>query len=82
MGLITEAMQAEGISQCEQADAIAIARAILYDPRWPWHAAAELGEKIEIAPQYLRCQPKWGSVIYLCRLNPQIRKWNPNILSA
>ena len=57
VGLITEAMQAEGILQYQQADAIAIARAILYDPRWPWHAAAELGEKIEIAPQYLRCQP-------------------------
>ena len=57
VGLITEVMQAEGILQYEQADAIAIARAILYDPRWPWHAAAELGEKIEIAPQYLRCQP-------------------------
>lgn len=57
VGLITEPMQAEGILQYQQADAIAIARAILYDPRWPWHAAAELGEKIEIAPQYLRCQP-------------------------
>ncbi len=57
VGLITEAMQAEGILQYEQADAIAIARAILYDPRWPWHAAAELGEQVEIAPQYLRCQP-------------------------
>ncbi len=57
VGLITEAMQAEGILQYEQADAIAIARAILYDPRWPWHAAAELGEVIAIAPQYLRCQP-------------------------
>ncbi len=44
VGLITEAMQAEGILQYEQADAIGIARAILYDPRWPWHAAAELGE--------------------------------------
>lgn len=57
VGLITEAMQAEGILQYEQADAIGIARAILYDPRWPWHAAAELGETIRITPQYLRCQP-------------------------
>ncbi len=57
VGLITEAMQAEGILQYEQADAIGIARAILYDPRWPWHAAAELGEQVAIAPQYLRCQP-------------------------
>jgi hypothetical protein len=34
-----------------------LARALLYEPRWPWHAAATLGAKIEIAPQYLRCQP-------------------------
>jgi 2,4-dienoyl-CoA reductase-like NADH-dependent reductase (Old Yellow Enzyme family) len=57
VGLITEAMQAEGILHYEQADAIGLARAMLYDPRWPWHAAAELGENIQIAPQYLRCQP-------------------------
>ncbi|WP_347473409.1 NADH:flavin oxidoreductase/NADH oxidase [Acinetobacter thermotolerans] len=57
VGLITEALQAEGILQYEQADAIALARTIQYDPRWPWHAAAELGETIEISPQYLRCQP-------------------------
>ena len=26
-----------------QADAIALARGMLYNLRWPWHAAAELG---------------------------------------
>lgn len=57
VGLITEAEQAEQILQNGEADAIGLARAMLYDPRWPWHAAAKLGEKIEIAPQYLRCQP-------------------------
>ncbi|MGO3384269.1 MAG: NADH:flavin oxidoreductase/NADH oxidase [Acinetobacter guillouiae] len=57
VGLITEAEQAEQILQQGEADAIALARAILYDPRWPWHAAAKLGAKISIAPQYLRCQP-------------------------
>ena len=57
VGLITEAEQAEQILQNEDADAIGLARAILYDPRWPWHAAAKLGEKVQIAPQYLRCQP-------------------------
>ena len=57
VGLITEAEQAEAILQNEQADAIGLARAILYDPRWPWHAAAKLGVQIAIAPQYLRCQP-------------------------
>ncbi|WP_122899086.1 NADH:flavin oxidoreductase/NADH oxidase [Acinetobacter sp. B51(2017)] len=57
VGLITQAQQAEQILQQEQADAIGLARAILYEPRWPWHAAAELGAQIAIAPQYLRCQP-------------------------
>lgn len=57
VGLITEAQQAEDILAHGQADAIGLARAMLYDPRWPWHAAASLGEEIEISPQYLRCQP-------------------------
>ena len=57
VGLITEGQQAELIVRHHQADAIAVARAILYDPRWPWHVAASMGESIDIAPQYLRCQP-------------------------
>ncbi|SJL83388.1 NADH:flavin oxidoreductase/NADH oxidase [Vibrio palustris] len=57
VGLITQAQQAEDIINHGQADAIALARGILYDPRWPWHAAAELGATIQAAPQYLRCQP-------------------------
>lgn len=57
VGLITEPQQAEQILQNGEADAIGLARAMLYDPRWPWHAAAELGAEIAIAPQYLRCQP-------------------------
>ena len=57
VGLITEAVQAEEILQNQYADAIGLARAMLYDPRWPWHAAAELGGQIAIAPQYLRSQP-------------------------
>ena len=39
------------------ADAIALARGILFDPRWPWHAAAHLGAKVHAANQYLRSQP-------------------------
>lgn len=58
VGLITEAKQAEYILEQQQADAIGIARAILFNPRWPWQAAAELAEKIEVAPQYLRSQPR------------------------
>ncbi|WP_018411517.1 NADH:flavin oxidoreductase/NADH oxidase [Methyloversatilis thermotolerans] len=57
VGLITEARHAERILQSGQADLIALARAMLYDPRWPWHAAAELGARLKVAPQYLRCAP-------------------------
>jgi 2,4-dienoyl-CoA reductase-like NADH-dependent reductase (Old Yellow Enzyme family) len=58
VGLITEARQAEEILQDDQADVIALARAMLYDPRWPWHAAAELGDQVVAPPQYWRSQPR------------------------
>jgi 2,4-dienoyl-CoA reductase-like NADH-dependent reductase (Old Yellow Enzyme family) len=57
VGLITEPQQAEAIVATGDADMIALARAILYDPRWPWHAAAELGAKVRAPDQYLRSQP-------------------------
>lgn len=57
VGLITEFEHAEAILQNGDADLIAIARTILYDPRWPWHAAAHFGATVKAAPQYLRCQP-------------------------
>ena len=43
VGLITEPEQAERIVANGEADAVSLARAMLYDPRWPWHAAAKLG---------------------------------------
>lgn len=58
VGLITEAEQAEAIIASGQADFVALARGMLYDPRWPWHAAAKLGAQVDAAPQYLRCQPR------------------------
>ena len=57
VGLITEAQQAEDIVAQGQADMVALARGILYDPRWPWHAAAQLGAQVYAPPQYWRCQP-------------------------
>jgi 2,4-dienoyl-CoA reductase-like NADH-dependent reductase (Old Yellow Enzyme family) len=57
VGLITEPKQAEAVIAGGQADAVALARAILYDPRWPWHAAAELGAQVDAPEQYWRCQP-------------------------
>ncbi len=57
VGLITTPEQAEAILVNGEADAIALARAALYDPRWPWHAAARLGASIVAPKQYLRSQP-------------------------
>jgi 2,4-dienoyl-CoA reductase-like NADH-dependent reductase (Old Yellow Enzyme family) len=57
VGLITTPAQAEAIIAENQADAVALARAMLYEPRWPWHAAAELGATVSAPKQYLRCQP-------------------------
>ena len=57
VGLITEARQAEQIVASGAADMVALARGMLYDPRWPWHAAAELGAQIEAPRQYWRSQP-------------------------
>ena len=57
VGLITEPEQAEAVIAEGKADAVALARGMLYDPRWPWHAAARLGAQADCPPQYLRCQP-------------------------
>lgn len=57
VGLITEPEHAEAIVAEGQADMVALARGMLYDPRWPWHAAAKLGATIEAPPQYWRAPP-------------------------
>ncbi|HSM97515.1 MAG TPA: NADH:flavin oxidoreductase/NADH oxidase [Gallionella sp.] len=58
VGLITEPEQAEAIVSSGQADMVALARGMLYDPRWPWHAAARLGAQADAPKQYLRSQPR------------------------
>lgn len=58
VGLITEFEQAEAIVSTGDADLIALARAILFDPRWPWHAAAHFGARVRAPAQYLRSQPR------------------------
>ena len=57
VGLITEFDQAEAIVSTGDADLVALARAILYNPRWPWHAAAHFGATVKGPNQYLRSQP-------------------------
>ena len=58
VGLITEFEQAEAILATGDADLVALARAILYNPRWPWHAAAHFGAQVKGPNQYLRSQPR------------------------
>ncbi len=65
VGLITEAQQAEAIVAQGDADAVALARAILFDPRWPWHAAAQLGGKVAAPKQYWRSQPREFNDLFL-----------------
>ena len=65
VGLISEFEQAETILRAGDADFVALARGILYDPRWPWHAAAHFGAQVKAPNQYLRSQP------------PQFRNFSP-----
>lgn len=58
VGLITEPEHAEAIVASGQADMVALARGMLYDPHWPWHAAAKLGAQVSPPKQYLRAQPQ------------------------
>ncbi len=58
VGLITGFEQAEAIVGTGDADLIALARTILYNPRWPWHAAAHFSEHVKAPDQYLRSQPR------------------------
>jgi 2,4-dienoyl-CoA reductase-like NADH-dependent reductase (Old Yellow Enzyme family) len=64
VGLITEAKQAEEIVASGRADMVALARGLLYDPRWGWHAAAELGGQVEAPPQYWRSQPSTQKALF------------------
>ena len=64
VGLITDPHEAEAIVSSAQADMVALARGILYDPRWPWHAAAALGAQVQAPRQYWRAQPRGVSDLF------------------
>ena len=54
MGMIHDPNHANRVIANGDADMIALARAFLSDPHWPWHAAAVLGQEVDYPPQYLR----------------------------
>jgi NADPH2 dehydrogenase len=57
IGLITEPAMAEAALANGQADMVALARGFLWNPRWVWQAAAELGASVVPPPQYRRAPP-------------------------
>ncbi|MDE2289796.1 MAG: NADH:flavin oxidoreductase/NADH oxidase [Burkholderiales bacterium] len=64
VGLITDAQRADQAIRDGDADLVALARAILWDPRWPWHAAAALGATLKAPPQYWRCEPRGAGRVF------------------
>ncbi|RQR32125.1 NADH:flavin oxidoreductase/NADH oxidase [Burkholderia sp. Bp9143] len=64
VGLINDPAHANRLIESGDADFVAMARAMLYDPRWPWHAAAELGAQVSAPPQYWRSQPREHKALF------------------
>ena len=64
VGLITDPAQAEQIIADGHADMVALARALLNDPRWPWRAAAQLGGTVRAPQQFWRCLPSGSPPIF------------------
>jgi len=64
VGMITEPRQAEAIVAEGRADLVALARGMLFDPHWPWRAAAELGGTVVGPRQYWRALPREAGAIF------------------
>jgi 2,4-dienoyl-CoA reductase-like NADH-dependent reductase (Old Yellow Enzyme family) len=56
VGLISDPQQAEQVLADGSADAVLLARAVLSDPHWPLHAAADLGVDLAWPAQYARAK--------------------------
>ena len=67
VGQITDPVQAETIVATGQADLVALARGMLWDPRWTWRAAVALGEEISLPAPYARCNPALRSKPFVTR---------------
>ena len=58
VGLIAGFQQAEDIVASGKADFVCLARGAMWDRRWAWHAAEELGAETPYAPKMMACHPK------------------------
>ena len=79
VGMIYDPHHAESIIASGAADFVAIARGMLFDPRWPWHAAVEFGTEVFYPKQYDRCHPSMRGGDFL---NPVREKQLTNIRAA
>ena len=70
VGLITSAKQAEDIIASGKADFVALGRGVLYDPRWAWHAAEELGVETDYAPKLRAAHPSLRPQVFPSRQKP------------
>ncbi|MEE1577092.1 MAG: NADH:flavin oxidoreductase/NADH oxidase [Deltaproteobacteria bacterium] len=60
VGMLRNFQLAEEVVNQGKADLVALGRGMLYDPRWAWHAAHELGAEASYPGQYARSEPsKW-----------------------
>ena len=63
VGQIWEPRDAETVLAEGSADLVAVGRRMLFDPRWAWHSAIELGEFMSFAPRYRTAHPMFGSAL-------------------
>ncbi|HEY7245394.1 MAG TPA: NADH:flavin oxidoreductase/NADH oxidase [Xanthobacteraceae bacterium] len=65
VGLIATPRRAEAIVAQGKADMVALARAMLDNPHWGWHAAKVLGAEVVRPKQYQRAAPKaWPGAMF------------------
>jgi 2,4-dienoyl-CoA reductase-like NADH-dependent reductase (Old Yellow Enzyme family) len=65
VGLIATPRRAEAIVAEGKADMVALARAMLDNPHWGWHAAKVLGAEVARPKQYERAAPKlWAGAAF------------------
>ncbi len=77
VGMIRDPQIAEDLITTGQCDMVAIARGFLYEPRWTWRAAHELGAEGQYPPQYARANPKlWPQAFSDADDDPNIT-WEP-----
>ena len=70
VGLITDPKLAEDIVASGRADMVALARGIMWDPRWAWHAAEALGVEADYAPKMKACHPTMRPQVFPNRQKP------------